>query len=91
MILEINDLKKHFEVGPDRTLKAVDGIRLSVQENEIVGLVGESGCGKSTLGRTLVGLYDKTAGEVIYRGEKMPTRLSQNPTFSSTCSRFQSP
>lgn len=76
MILEINDLKKHFEVGPGKTLKAVDGIRLSVKENEIVGLVGESGCGKSTLGRTIVGLYDKTAGEVIYRGEKMPTSFS---------------
>jgi len=74
-ILEIRDLKKHFNVGPDRVLKAVDGIHLSVAENEIVGLVGESGCGKSTLGRTLVGLYDKTSGEVLYRGERMPTRF----------------
>jgi len=39
-------------------------------------LVGESGCGKSTLGRTLVGLYDKTAGEVWYQGQKMPTKFS---------------
>ena len=77
-LLEIRDLKKHFEVGKGKTLKAVDGIHLSVRENEIVGLVGESGCGKSTLGRTIVGLYDKTSGEVIYRGARMPTRFSAN-------------
>jgi oligopeptide/dipeptide ABC transporter ATP-binding protein len=37
--------------------------------------VGESGCGKSTLGRTLVGLYDKTSGEVLFEGKKMPERF----------------
>jgi oligopeptide transport system ATP-binding protein len=76
MILEIRDLKKHFEVGKGKTLHAVDGVSLSVDENEIVGLVGESGCGKSTLGRTLVGLYDKTAGEVHYRSQRLPTRYT---------------
>lgn len=71
-MLEIKDLKKHFTVGKGKTLRAVDGINLSIEQNEVVGLVGESGCGKSTLGRTLVGLYDKTAGEVIYQGKKLP-------------------
>jgi oligopeptide/dipeptide ABC transporter ATP-binding protein len=55
-------------------LKAVDGVSLDVGEREVVGLVGESGCGKSTLGRTIVGLYPKTAGEIRYRGEKLPDR-----------------
>jgi len=73
MILEIRDLKKHFHVADGKLLRAVDGVSLSVNENEIVGLVGESGCGKSTLGRTIVGLYDKTEGSVIYKGEKLPT------------------
>lgn len=72
VILEVKDLKKHFTVKDGKVLRAVDGVSLAVRENEIVGLVGESGCGKSTLGRTLVGLYDKTAGEVVYRGEKLP-------------------
>ena len=76
MILEIKNLKKYFELAPGKTLHAVDDISLSIQENEIVGLVGESGCGKSTLGRTLVGLYEKTAGEVVYRGKPLPTRYS---------------
>ncbi len=72
MMLEIRNLKKHFQVAKDKTVHAVDGIHLKVAPNEIVGLVGESGCGKSTLGRTIVGLYDKTAGEVWFESEKMP-------------------
>ena len=71
-ILEIKDLKKYFEVKKGAFLHAVDGINLSVDENEIVGLVGESGCGKSTLGRTIVGLYEKTSGSVYYNGELLP-------------------
>ena len=75
-ILEIKGLKKHFDLGKGKILHAVDGIDLTINKNEIVGLVGESGCGKSTLGRTLVGLYDKTAGEIIYNGEKLPQTYS---------------
>lgn len=79
-LLEIRGLKKHFSIGKDKgadqILHAVDGINLSVDENEVVGLVGESGCGKSTLGRTLVGLYDKTAGEVYLKGERLPVAYS---------------
>jgi oligopeptide/dipeptide ABC transporter ATP-binding protein len=71
-ILEVKNLKKHFNVERGR-LHAVDGVSLKINANEIVGLVGESGCGKSTLGRTLVGLYDKTSGEVYYNGERLPT------------------
>ncbi len=72
IILETKDLKKHFRIKKTETLHAVDGISLSIEENEILGLVGESGCGKSTLGRTLVGLYDKTAGQVLYKGQALP-------------------
>src|SRR4051812_37464835 len=76
MILEIKNLKKHFELKNGMTLHAVDGIDLSIKEREIIGLVGESGCGKSTLGRTIVGLYDKTAGEVFYKGKRLPSHYS---------------
>ena len=61
-ILEMRGVKKHFPLPHGRVLQAVDGIDLTLRENEVVGLVGESGCGKSTLGRTLVGLYERTAG-----------------------------
>lgn len=72
MILEIKNLKKYFEMSKGNFLHAVDDVSLSIQKNEIVGLVGESGCGKSTLGRTIVGLYDKTAGAIYYEGVKLP-------------------
>jgi oligopeptide/dipeptide ABC transporter ATP-binding protein len=74
-ILELRDVRKHFKVGRGKVLKAVDGVSLAVAEREVVGLVGESGCGKSTLGRTIVGLYERTAGEVLYRGTPLPRRF----------------
>jgi oligopeptide transport system ATP-binding protein len=68
-LLEIRDLKKHFQVGRGATLKAVDGISLDIEKGETVGLVGESGCGKTTAGRVLVRLYEPSGGEVIFAGE----------------------
>ncbi|MFC0015504.1 MULTISPECIES: ABC transporter ATP-binding protein [Allobacillus] len=68
-ILEVKNLKKHFGVGRGQTLKAVDGISFDVHRGETFGLVGESGCGKSTAGRTLLTLYEKTDGEVLYDGK----------------------
>lgn len=73
-LLELRNLKKHFTIAKNKTLHAVDGVNLEIFPNEILGLVGESGCGKSTLGRTLAGLYEKTAGEVFYRGQKLPQK-----------------
>jgi len=67
-LLEVRNLKKYFNVGRGLTLKAVDGINFSIKEGETLGLVGESGCGKSTAGRTIVGLYDATDGDIIFNG-----------------------
>jgi oligopeptide/dipeptide ABC transporter ATP-binding protein len=74
--LEIKHLTKHFDLGVDKVVHAVDDITLTVEEDEIVGLVGESGSGKTTLGRTIVGLWDKTSGEVWYEGKKLPQQYS---------------
>jgi oligopeptide transport system ATP-binding protein len=67
-LLEIKDLRKHFHVGRE-TLKAVDGISLTINRGETLGLVGESGCGKTTAGRVLVRLYEPSGGEVIFEGK----------------------
>lgn len=65
-ILEVNNLKKHFNLGKNRILKAVDDVTFHINKGETFGLVGESGCGKSTIGRTIMGLYQKTAGDVLF-------------------------
>jgi oligopeptide/dipeptide ABC transporter ATP-binding protein len=73
-LLELRELHRHFHLGDGRVLRAVDGVSLDVREREVVGLVGESGCGKTTLGRMVVGLLERTGGELRYRGEALPQR-----------------
>jgi len=78
-LLEIRNLKKYFPVGEGLfsrgkgAVKAVDGVNLTIEEGETVGLVGESGCGKSTLGRTILRLIEPTSGEVIFQGKNLLT------------------
>ena len=73
-LLETRKLTKHFQIGRGQTVHAVDDVSLTIRENEILGLLGESGSGKSTFGKTLLGLHEKTSGEVLYRGERLPRR-----------------
>ncbi len=76
--LDLQDLKTHFPVERGLlfkrrlgTVKAVDGISLSLRQGEVLGLVGESGCGKSTLGRTILQLVRATSGAVILEGKNL--------------------
>lgn len=69
VIMEVKNLKKYFRLDSRRTLKAVDDVSFKIYEGETLGIVGESGCGKTTCGRTCIGVYDKTDGQVLYRGE----------------------
>lgn len=68
-ILQVKDLSKYFQVDRSNVLKAVNEVSFHVYKGETFGLVGESGCGKTTIGRTIMGLYDKTSGHVLYDGE----------------------
>lgn len=58
-------------MGRGAVLKAVDNVNLQIIEGETLGLVGESGCGKTTLGRTIVRLYEPTAGQVLFEGKNV--------------------
>lgn len=68
VLIQVKNLKKYFKVGKNATLKAVDDVSFSIKKGETLGLVGESGCGKTTCGRTVLGLYGATGGEVLFEG-----------------------
>ena len=74
-LIEVEDLKQYFPVktGFFRTtpLKAVDGVTFQIKPGETLGLVGESGCGKTTVGRSILRLYEPTAGTVKFNGEEI--------------------
>ena len=69
-ILQVKNLSKHFKVE-NGFLQAVDGLNFDIFKGETFGLVGESGCGKSTAGRTILRLYEPTAGEVVFEGKNI--------------------
>src|SRR5215813_2634324 len=75
-LLEVVDLVRHFPVRNAfgrrvGWLRAVDGVTLAVVPGETLGLVGESGCGKSTLGKTVMGIYTPTAGDIRFAGREI--------------------
>lgn len=68
VLIEVRNLKKYFKIGSKAILKAVDDVSFNIYKGETLGLVGESGCGKTTCGRTVMGLYPATEGEVLIDG-----------------------
>ena len=77
VLIEVKDLKKYFQVGRNQTLKAVDGVNFKIYKGETLGIVGESGCGKTTCGKTVMGLYKATGGEVLFDGVDI-NKLNKN-------------
>lgn len=97
-LLEIRNVKKYYPVkkvrnGEDISVKAVDQIDLTVNQGEIVGLVGESGCGKSTLGKTILKLHDITGGQILFHGEDITnyTEKQMRPLREKIQIIFQDP
>ncbi len=81
-LVQVRSLVKHYPVTGGvflrrlASVRAIDGVSLSIREGETLGLVGESGCGKSTLGRLILRLEEPTSGEVLFKGQDI---LRYNP------------
>lgn len=76
-LLEILDIRKYYPIHKGLLFKhtgdvrAVDGVSLTINEGETLGLVGESGCGKTTLGKLIVRLEEPSGGEMLFRGKNI--------------------
>lgn len=71
IMYEVKDLKRYFKAKGNKVVKAVDNVTFNIYKGETFSLVGESGCGKTTCGRTLLGIYPKTSGTILYKGKDL--------------------
>jgi oligopeptide transport system ATP-binding protein len=80
-LVEMKNVSKHFKVAEGK-LKAVDNVTLDIVKGETLGLVGESGCGKSTFGKTLMGIYSPSSGQIIYNTKNGPMKINKKTFFT---------
>lgn len=73
----MDGLCQYFKIDRRFTVKAVEDVSFCIYPGETYGLVGESGSGKSTIGRSIIRLYEPTAGSVVFNGEDISGELSK--------------
>ncbi|MCD8370099.1 MAG: ATP-binding cassette domain-containing protein [Clostridiales bacterium] len=77
-LLTVDGLKQYFQVSSRFTVHAVENVSFRIYPGETYGLVGESGSGKSTIGRSVIRLYDPTAGQIRFAGMDISGKLSRS-------------
>ena len=87
-ILEVRGLKQYFHQGKKGPVKAVDGVSFNIKKGTTYGLVGESGSGKTTIGRSVIRLYNPTAGSIVFEGREIAGKMTRE-LDSWLCTRMQ--
>lgn len=76
-LLKVENLKQYFPISKKYTVKAVDDVSFEIYPGETYGLVGESGSGKTTIGRSIIRLYDPTAGKILFDGKNISGKMDR--------------
>ena len=95
VLVEVIGLKQYFDIQTgflkSKKLKAVDGISFKINQGETLGMVGESGCGKTTAGRSLLHLYEPTAGQIFFDEKEIKTKEDIENFRQNASMVFQDP
>ncbi len=97
VILSVSDVSKHYKYYKTlfdikkNVIKAVDGVSFDVYKNEIFAVVGETGCGKSTLSKLILGLTEKTSGNIYFKGELLDYKNKKKDFRKKIQILFQDP